>query len=158
MRRNLSAVAIILITAACQPAPPPPVAKAPSLVVEPHAIAELTTDLQEKKATAVALTQRFLDRIATVDDAGPTLNAVIVINPGALDAAKLLDACDPSQLQWACLGHLSAENNSPEVALATHRERHGDRFPIFCADRDGALQLPRINQIKFSLQVNAASA
>ena len=73
------------------------------------------------------------------------------------DAAELLDACDASQLQWACLGHLSAENNSPEVALATHRERHGDRFPIFCADRDGALQLPRINQIKFSLQVNAAS-
>ena len=91
MRRNLSAVAIIFITAACQPAPPP-VAKAPSLVVEPHSIAELTTELQEKKAPAVALTQRFLDRIATVDDAGPTLNAVIVTNPGALDAAKLLDA------------------------------------------------------------------
>ncbi|MDZ4852092.1 MAG: MBL fold metallo-hydrolase [Pirellulaceae bacterium] len=70
------------------------------------------------------------------------------------DAAELLDACDASQLQWACLGHLSAMNNSPEVALATHRERHGDRFPIFCADRDGALQLPRIKQIEFSLQAN----
>ncbi len=58
------------------------------------------------------------------------------------DAAELMDACDSSQLQWACLGHLSAQNNSPEVALTTHRERHGDRFPIFCADRDGALQLP----------------
>jgi len=65
------------------------------------------------------------------------------------DAAKLLDGCDASQLQWACLGHLSAENNSPEVALATHRERHGNRFPIFCADRDGALKLPRIKQIQF---------
>ena len=73
------------------------------------------------------------------------------------DAAKLLDGCDASQLQWACLGHLSAENNSPEVALATHRERHGNRFPIFCADRDGALKLPRIKQIEFSLRANAAS-
>ncbi len=72
------------------------------------------------------------------------------------DAAELLDACDASQLQWACLGHLSAENNSPDVALATHRERHRDRFPIFCADRDGALHLPKIKEPKFSLRANAA--
>ncbi len=57
------------------------------------------------------------------------------------DAAGLLDLCG-AQLQWACLGHLSAENNSPEVALATHRQRHGRPFPIFCADRDGAFQPP----------------
>ncbi len=70
------------------------------------------------------------------------------------DAAELLDACDASQLQWACLGHLSGENNSPEVALATHRDRYGDRFQIFCADRDGALQLPLIEEPKFTLQAN----
>jgi len=74
------------------------------------------------------------------------------------EAADLLDACEASQMQWACLGHLSAQNNSPEVALATHRERNGDRFPIFCADRDGALQLPRIKEVAFSLQSNAVSA
>ena len=74
------------------------------------------------------------------------------------DAAQLLDACDASQLQWACLGHLSEKNNSPKVALATHRERHRDRFPIFCADRDCALKLPKINEPIFSLKANAASA
>jgi phosphoribosyl 1,2-cyclic phosphodiesterase len=74
------------------------------------------------------------------------------------DAAELLDACDSSQLQWACLGHLSAQNNSPEVALATHRERHGDRFPLFCADRYGALQLPRIKEPMFSLRDSVSSA
>ncbi len=73
------------------------------------------------------------------------------------DAAELLGACDANQLQWACLGHLSAENNSPELALATHRERHGDRFQIFCADRNGPLQLPLIEEPKFTLQANAAS-
>ena len=31
-------------------------------------------------------------------------------------------------------GHLSAQNNSPEVALSAHRARHGDRFQVFCAD------------------------
>lgn len=74
------------------------------------------------------------------------------------DAAELLDACDASQLQWACLGHLSAENNSPELALATQRARHGDRFAFFCADRNGALRLPLIEEPKFSLQANAVPA
>jgi phosphoribosyl 1,2-cyclic phosphodiesterase len=67
------------------------------------------------------------------------------------EAAELLVACDPNKLQWACLGHLSAENNSPERALATHRERHADRFHIFCADRSGALKLPAIEEPRFSL-------
>jgi phosphoribosyl 1,2-cyclic phosphodiesterase len=74
------------------------------------------------------------------------------------DAAELLDACDSSQLQWACLGHLSAKNNSPEVALATHRERHGDRFPVFCADRYGASQLPKIKEPIFSLRSKAITS
>ena len=68
------------------------------------------------------------------------------------DAAELLDACDAKQLQWACLGHLSATNNSPEVALATLRERHGDRFALFCADRYGATRLPKISRLEYSLQ------
>lgn len=73
------------------------------------------------------------------------------------DAAELLDACDANHLQWACLGHLSAKNNSREVALATHLERHGDRFPLFCADRDDALQLPTIKEPIFSLRAKALS-
>ncbi|MGV3485537.1 MAG: MBL fold metallo-hydrolase [Planctomycetaceae bacterium] len=73
------------------------------------------------------------------------------------DAAELLDLCDASQLQWACLGHLSAHNNCPNVALATHRERHGDRFVIFCADREGATRLPRIEEVQFSLRADAVS-
>jgi len=73
------------------------------------------------------------------------------------DAAELLDTCDASRLQWVCLGHLSAHNNAPEVALATHRKRHGDRFAIFCADRDGATQLPNIRRKEFALQATVAS-
>jgi phosphoribosyl 1,2-cyclic phosphodiesterase len=71
------------------------------------------------------------------------------------ESAELLETCKASQLQWACLGHLSAENNTPEIALATHCARHRDRFPIFCADRNGALKLPLIEEPKFTLQVNA---
>lgn len=73
------------------------------------------------------------------------------------DAAQLFDACDANQLQWVCLGHLSEHNNSPEIALAAHRERHGDRFATFCADRKGATQLPKIKQLEFSLQARSVS-
>ena len=68
------------------------------------------------------------------------------------DAAELLDGCAASQLQWVCLGHLSAQNNSPEVALSAHRARHGDRFQVFCADRDGPTQLPAIKEVAFALR------
>lgn len=73
------------------------------------------------------------------------------------EAAELVDTCDANQMQWVCLGHLSAKNNSPDVALGTHRERYGDRFQLFCADRDGALQLPMIKEPIFSLRASVSS-
>ena len=42
--------------------------------------------------TAASITQSYLDRIASVDDAGPKLNAVIAVNPNALANAQALDA------------------------------------------------------------------
>lgn len=42
------------------------------------------------------------------------------------------------RLQWACLCHLSAENNCPERALATHRHLLGHHFPLHIAGRHEA--------------------
>ena len=42
--------------------------------------------------TSEALTKAYLDRIATIDDGGPLLNAVIEINPKAAAEAAALDA------------------------------------------------------------------
>jgi amidase len=47
-------------------------------------ISELRKALQSGRGTAVSLTQAFLDRIAAIDKNGPTLNAVIELNPDAL--------------------------------------------------------------------------
>ena len=41
--------------------------------------------------TATQLTQAYLDRIAAIDDSGPTLNSVIQTNPDALAIAAALD-------------------------------------------------------------------
>jgi phosphoribosyl 1,2-cyclic phosphodiesterase len=52
-----------------------------------------------------------------------------------LEAAELLLAASGERMQWACLAHLSQENNDPEAALRTHRKVLGDRFPLHVATR-----------------------
>ena len=51
------------------------------------------------------------------------------------EAAELLLASAPKRMKWACLGHLSEDTNTPELALETHRKILGDRLPIFVATR-----------------------
>jgi phosphoribosyl 1,2-cyclic phosphodiesterase len=52
-----------------------------------------------------------------------------------LEAAELLLASASGRMQWACLGHLSQDNNTPDLALATHRKILGDRLPLTVATR-----------------------
>ena len=51
------------------------------------------------------------------------------------EAAELLLRTSGERLQWACLGHLSEQNNTPEKAMATHREILRDRLPLRLASR-----------------------
>ena len=51
------------------------------------------------------------------------------------DAAELLSSAASKRMQWACLGHLSEDNNTPTLALETHRKILGDRLPLFVATR-----------------------
>ncbi len=51
------------------------------------------------------------------------------------EAAELLCAALDGRLSWACLAHLSEENNDPELALRTHRGILGGQFPLYVAGR-----------------------
>ena len=51
------------------------------------------------------------------------------------EAAELLRTAASSRLKWACLGHLSQDNNTPQLALATHRKILGQRLPLGVATR-----------------------
>ena len=60
-------------------------------------VVDLTVAEAQRRMTAGAITSRaltraYLDRIAALDDAGPQLNAVIDINPAALQEADARDA------------------------------------------------------------------
>jgi phosphoribosyl 1,2-cyclic phosphodiesterase len=53
-----------------------------------------------------------------------------------LEAAELVrQAARAGRLQWACLGHLSEENNTPDLALGTHRRAVGPGFALRLAGR-----------------------
>jgi len=47
----------------------------------------------------------------------------------------LQDEAASKRLQWACLCHLSEQNNEPELARRTHEELLGDQLPIYVASR-----------------------
>ena len=94
-------VSVAAICAACQPAEAPKETVATEgfagLVVEPKTAVQVAADIAGKTASAEAVTQAYLDRIAAVDDAGPMLNAVLAINPKALEDARALDAMGASK-------------------------------------------------------------
>ena len=56
------------------------------------------------------------------------------------EAADVL-AAGKDRLQWACLAHLSEENNDPQLALRAHRQVLGDQFPLYVAGRDSATEV-----------------
>jgi phosphoribosyl 1,2-cyclic phosphodiesterase len=51
------------------------------------------------------------------------------------EAAEVLLGSASKRMKWACLGHLSEDNNTPKLALDTHRKILGDRLPLFVASR-----------------------
>ena len=51
------------------------------------------------------------------------------------EAAELLRVASPKRMKWACLAHLSHDNNTPDLALETHRRIVGKRLPLFVATR-----------------------
>lgn len=53
-----------------------------------------------------------------------------------IEAADILRrASEAKRLKWACLSHLSEQNNHPDVALKTHRRLGAEDIILYTADR-----------------------
>ena len=61
-----------------------------------------------------------------------------------LDSAQLLRQAETPKLTWACLSHLSEQNNTPALALRTHREQLPQRIELIAASRYEAVLLPEL--------------
>ena len=55
-----------------------------------------------------------------------------------VESAELLQKTASKRMQWACLAHLSQDNNTPAVALRTHRRIVGGELPLLVAGRHEA--------------------
>jgi amidase len=89
MMRSLFVTVILCgALAACEPTSSHEAVKDPNdfsaLVAEPRTVTLISADITSRATTAEAVARGYLERIAAVDDAGPTLNAVLAVNPNAL--------------------------------------------------------------------------
>ena len=107
--------------------------------------------------SARQLTQAYLDRIASIDRAGPTLNSVIELNPDALDDADRLDAERAARKSRGPLHGIPVlvkdnidvvgmVNSAGSLALANNRPRR-DAF-LVTRLRDAGVRHPRQDQLE----------
>ncbi|MDR0184891.1 amidase [Lysobacter arvi] len=169
--KTLPLATLLAVLPACQRADAPgnaragnvPPAKATAAAAAPRdgfafaevGIDELQARMGRGELTSHALTQAYLDRIAAIDDAGPTLNAVIELNPAALKDA---DALDAERKAGRVRGPLHGvpillkdnidvtpmANSAGSLALASHHPRT-DAFVVARLREAGAVILGKTN-------------
>src|SRR3546814_1481156 len=118
-------------------------------------IADLQTRMTDGNLSSRELTQAYLDRIAAIDDAGPRLNAVIELNPDALEEADARDAeREAGKVRGPLHGipmllkdNIDATpmvNSAGSLALADHRPQD-DAFIVRRLRAAGAVILGKTN-------------
>jgi phosphoribosyl 1,2-cyclic phosphodiesterase len=60
------------------------------------------------------------------------------------EAAELLRTGSRGRLKWACLAHLSEQNNKASLAIETHRQVLPARLPLYIASRYAASDILRV--------------
>jgi Asp-tRNA(Asn)/Glu-tRNA(Gln) amidotransferase A subunit family amidase len=87
--RGAGAALVAALIAAILPAPA--TAAPPALDLERTSATELAAAIEGGELTSLELTRAYLDRIAAVNQRGPSINAVRSLNPDALEEAKESD-------------------------------------------------------------------
>ena len=164
MHRLTFAIPLLLL-AACQPTteqaapdapkPQPAVSAPPAFAFEEADIASLQQQMAAGTLSSRELTQAYLDRIAAIDDAGPTLNAVIELNPDALKEAGARDAERKAGTSRGPMHGIPVllkdnidatpmVNSAGSLALAAHRPKQ-DAFLVKRLRDAGAVILGKTN-------------
>lgn len=123
--------------------------------IEDASIADLRTALREARVTSVELVAAYRARIATLDDSGPMLNAVIEVDPTAAHVAAARDAERAAGKATGLLHGipiLLKDNidavpmvtSAGSLALADHRPRR-DAFLVERLRQEGAIVLGKTN-------------
>lgn len=84
-----------------------------SLALDEASVRSIHAALAARQATCVEITRHYLDRIDAYDDRGPTLRAIIAVNPRALETAAQMDRLDAaarSTLPLYCIPVILKDN------------------------------------------------
>jgi Asp-tRNA(Asn)/Glu-tRNA(Gln) amidotransferase A subunit family amidase len=65
-----------------------------SMLLDEASVRSVHAAIDTGKATCVQVVRHYLDRIEAYDDRGPALNAIITVNPRALESAAQMDKLD----------------------------------------------------------------
>ena len=165
MRRVAVALVIALAsvpTLASRQAPatrPRPTAPAP-FRIEEATIAQVQAAIGARRLTCRALVQQYLARIEAYDKRGPAINAIVVINPHALDEANELDRrfaasgpigplhCAPAIVKdnFETIGLQSADGSLSLQGFVSNR----DAFLVRRIKAAGAIVLAKSNMAEFA--------
>lgn len=91
MNKILSSLLLLLILAACNSNNPTNTTPQTPTLTQEYTIDQLQSLYKDASLTIVDLTQAYLDRIASIDQSGPSLHSVLQVNPDALAIAAELD-------------------------------------------------------------------
>ncbi|HEX3385394.1 MAG TPA: amidase family protein, partial [Mucilaginibacter sp.] len=85
-----------LISTSCKAGTADPTSSSEAAQADDFELNEVTIDTLQRKMksgeyTSRSITQKYLDRIAKIDKVGPKLNAVIELNPDAMNIADAMD-------------------------------------------------------------------
>ena len=146
------AAATFAVTAAQKPAPP--------FDIEEATIAQIHAAMRAGQLTCRGLVERYLERIARYDKAGPAINAIVLINQEALTQADELDRAPRSQLatrplfcvpmivkdNFETIGLQSAAGSLALEAFVSTR----DAFQVKRVKDAGAIVLAKSNMAEFA--------
>lgn len=91
MLRRKASVGILLFASIGATSGPVSGATTPRTEIFDKPITELRADLEAGRTTSVELVKKYLARIESMDRKGPTIRAIIAINPDAVTIARALD-------------------------------------------------------------------
>jgi amidase len=157
MRRLHAALALVTLISGCSraEAPAPAPSSRPALDVVELSAMEARERMAAGSLSSRELTRAYLDRIAKIDDAGPTLNSIIELNPNALEDAAALDSERKAGkgrgplhgipiLLKDNIDAIGMVNSAGSIALAENRPKQ-DAFIVSRLREAGAVLLGKTN-------------
>jgi amidase len=70
-----------------------------AMLLDEASVRSIHAALDAKTVTCAQVVRHYLDRIAAYDDRGPAVNAIITVNPRAIETAEQMDRIDPTTRQ-----------------------------------------------------------